>query len=468
MTPLSLQLKATAKVVAFVMSGRSLNDVLADGSVVKPELRSGVQALSFAALRNMGMAQALRTLLAPREPMPPVDALLCTALALLVSEPDSGASYTDFTLVNQAVEAAKGHSKTRSSASFINATLRRFLREKDALVQQVLQSEEAQYNHPQWWIDQIRREQPHKWQAILAANQMKPPLTLRVNLAKTSVTEFKQLLAEQGVTCFDTELALPQPKQDMASGLILQDAPAVQSLPHYAEGWFSVQDMAAQGAAIQLLSDAYLSELVARAKQGHKIRVLDACAAPGGKTTHLIERLMQAFAQAGMPVLTGEDWGKYFEVVALEVDAKRAKRIHENLSRLKQRAIVKITNAANLASWWDGVLFDAVLLDAPCTASGIVRRHPDVRWLRRESDAQAMGHLQLALLKALWPTLRPSGRLLYATCSVFEAEGGVVKQQFLQATGNAKALDSHGLWLPTTSSPLHDGFYDAIFEKTTA
>ncbi len=465
MLALSLQLGATAKAVAFVMAGRSLSDVLQDGSVVKPDLRAGVQALCFAALRNWGMARALRQLLAPREPMPPVDALLCTALALLVSEPDSGASYTDFTLVNQAVDAAKAHSKTRTSSSFINATLRRFLREREALIAQALQSEEAQYNHPQWWIDQLRREQPHKWQAILAANQMKPPLTLRVNLAKTSLLEFDQLLAKQGVTSFAVESALLQANLDKACGLVLLGAPTVQSLPHYAEGWFSVQDLAAQGAASQLLSDEFLSELVARAQQGQKIRVLDACAAPGGKTTHLIERLLQAFAHAGMSVLSGDDWGKHFDVVALEVDPKRARRIHENLSRLKQRATVKIADAANLASWWDGVPFDAVLVDVPCTASGIVRRHPDVRWLRRESDAPAMGRMQLLMLQSLWSVLRLHGRLLYATCSVFEAEGGVVKQRFLQAEGNAKALDSHGLWLPTFQ---HDGFYDALFEKTTA
>lgn len=468
MLALSLQLGATAKAVAFVMAGRSMSDVLQDGSVVKPDLRAGVQALSFAVLRNWGMARALRQLLAPREPMPPVNALLCTSLALLVSEPDSGASYTDFTLVNQAVDAAKSHSKTRSSASFINATLRRFLREREALMQQALQSEEAQYNHPQWWIDQLRREQPHKWQAILAANQMKPSLTLRVNLTKTSALEFDQLLAKQGVTSLAAESAQLQVNLDKACGLVLKGAPTVQSLPHYAEGWFSVQDLAAQGAASQLLDDEFLSELVVRAKQGHKIRVLDACAAPGGKTTHLIERLLQAFGQAGMPVLSGDDWGQHFEVVALEVDAKRARRIHENLSRLRQRATVKIADAANLASWWDGVPFDAILLDAPCTASGIVRRHPDVRWLRRESDANAMGHIQLAILQALWPTLRTHGRLLYATCSVFEAEGSVVKQRFLQAQSNAKALDSHGLWLSTMSSPLHDGFYDALFEKRIA
>jgi 16S rRNA (cytosine967-C5)-methyltransferase len=454
MLALSLQLGATAKAVAFVMAGRSLNDVLADGSVVKPDLRAGVQALSFATLRNWGMARALRELLAPREPMPLVDALLCTALALLVSEPDSGASYTDFTLVNQAVDAAKAHSKTRTSSSFVNATLRRFLRERESLIQQARMSEEALYNHPQWWIDQMRREQPHKWQAILAANQMKPPLTLRVNLAKTTMATYAALLEEQGVV-----------SQSMACGLVLQDAPAVQSLPHYAEGWFSVQDLAAQGAASQLLSDEFLTGLVARAKQGHKIRVLDACAAPGGKTTHLLERLLKAFADTGLPVLSGDDWGKHFEVVALEVDAKRARRIHENLSRLKQRATVKIVDVLNVGGWWDGSLFDAVLLDAPCTASGIVRRHPDVRWLRRESDATAMGHIQLAMLQALWPTLRVNGCILYATCSVFEAEGGVVKQRFLQTQSNAKALDSHGLWLPSLQ---HDGFYDALFKKTAA
>jgi len=467
MTPLSLQLKATAKAVAFVMAGRSLNDVLSDGSVVKPELRSGVQALSFAVLRNYGMACELRRLLAPREPAPAVNALLCTALALLVSEPDSGANYTDFTLVNQAVEAAKDYAKTRTSSSFINAALRRFLRERDDLMQQANESEEAAYNHPQWWIDQVRSERPQEWQQILAANQMKPPLTLRVNVSKITAQAYTQLLGEQGIACESVDAASAQAGWNGACGLVLLEKPAVQGLPGYAQGLFSVQDLAAQGAASQLLSDSFLAELIGRAKQGHKIRVLDACAAPGGKTTHLIERLLQAFGDAGLPVVTGDDWGKHFEVVAIELDGKRAKRIHENLGRLKQRATVKIVDAANPTDWWDGALFDAVLLDAPCTASGIARRHPDVRWLRRQSDAATLSGLQLRMLHALWPTLRVGGRLLYATCSIFRAEGDEVVHSFMQAQPLANQLDSHGLWLPTISSARHDGFYDALFEKRT-
>lgn len=459
MLPLSLQLEATAKAVAFVISGRSLNDVLADGSVVKPDLRSGVQALSFAVLRHLGMARALRELLAVRQPVPHVDALLCTALALLVCEANSGASYTDFTLVNQTVEAAKAQSKTRSSASFMNATLRRFLREREGLMVQATKNEEARYNHPQWWINQLRREQPDHWEMILAANQIKPFLSLRVNLAKTTMTALTERLTEQGINWSQT---------DTACGLVLHEAPAVQSLPHYLDGWFSVQDLAAQGAAKQLLSGAFLTRLIASAKRGEKIRVLDACAAPGGKTTHLIELLIEALGCAGLWSGEASDWGKYFEVVALELDARRAKRIHENLSRLKQRATVKIANATELESWWDGVPFDAVLLDAPCTASGIVRRHPDVRWLRRESDVGDLSQMQLTLLQTLWPVVKPNGRLLYATCSIFEAEGNGVVSRFMKTEAQANQLDSHGLWLSTISSLLHDGFYDALFEKKIA
>lgn len=469
MLALSEQLKITAKAIAFVMAGRSLGEVLADGSVVKPEMRPGVQALSFVVLRHWGMALALRAQLATRPPVPAVDALLCTALALLVSQPGEGADYTDFTLVNQAVEAAKAYAKTRSSSAFINATLRRFLREREVLVALARQEETALYDHPQWWIDRLRAEQPEHWQATLACNQIQPPLSLRVNTAKITRTAYMALLAAQGVAC---EAAPLQPKLDAAcglgSGVIIRSAVPVTVLPHFQDGFVSVQDTAAQGAARQLLSDEFLAKLVARAQQGRKIRILDACAAPGGKTTHVMELLTKAFQDAGLPVDKAD--GVSFEampfvVLALEVDASRAKRIHDNLARLGQRATVKVADAGRIDDWWDGEPFDAILLDAPCTASGIVRRHPDVRWLRRPSDVAVLADGQLRLLRTLWRTLAVSGRLLYATCSVFKAEGDAVVTQLVAEQPLATWLDSHGLWFPSANN---DGFYDALLEKRAA
>lgn len=460
-TPLSKQLQATAKAVAFVMSGRSLSDVLADGSVIRADMRGGVQALSFAVLRHWGLARALAALLVEREPPPQVHALLCTALALLVSEPEEAAIYTEFTLVNQAVEAAKDNRKTATSASFLNAVLRRFLRERTELMARAQQSEEALLDHPQWWIDRLRLEQPVHWRQMLLMNQIKPPLTLRVNTTKTTTQAYAALLAAEGINCEATR----------DGALLIRESVLVPHLPRFADGWCSVQDAAAQGAARQLLSPDFLASLVAKAQAGQKVRVLDACAAPGGKTSHLLELLTSAFDAAGMPSTTAA--GVAFEampfhVLALEVDAQRAKRIHENTARLKLRATVKIADAANVASWWDGLPFDAVLLDAPCTASGIVRRHPDVRWLRRESDIEALAAQQRRLLQTLWGTVAVGGRILYATCSVFQAEGDGVVQDFVaQAHKTAEPanwLDSQGLWLPSAS---HDGFYDALLEKRT-
>jgi 16S rRNA (cytosine967-C5)-methyltransferase len=486
MTALSEQLTVSAKAVSLVMAGRSLSDVLADGAVVKPLMRPGVQALTFAVLRYWGLAVALRARLADRPPPPAVDALLCTVLALFVSDSgpaaqgtaSQGTNYTDFTLVNQAVEAAKANAKTRTSSAFINAILRRFLRERAALTAAAQQEESALWNHPQWWIDQLRQEQPQHWQAILSSHQVQPPLTLRVNVAKTNRTAYAELLAEQGIAAeLVPAMALEakrveasgrevlQANQYAACGLMIRSAVPVMQLPRFKEGFVSVQDAAAQGAAKQLLSDSFLAALVARAQAGEKIRILDACAAPGGKTTHLIELLTQAFQAAGLPVTKAD--GVAFEampfaVLALEQDAKRAKRIHDNLARLGQRATVKIADAGLLDEWWTGEPLDAILLDAPCTASGIVRRHPDVRWLRRPTDAVELSSQQLRLLRALWPTLAVGGRLLYATCSVWHAEGAGVIRQFTALQPQAKWLDSQGLWLPSADN---DGFYDALLEK---
>ncbi|MFY3383253.1 16S rRNA (cytosine(967)-C(5))-methyltransferase RsmB [Paracidovorax sp. MALMAid1276] len=413
-------------------------------AAVPAPLRPGVQALLFQALRHAGRAQALSRCLVQRAPPPAADALLCTALALCWNPDD--APYEPFTLVNQAVEAAKKHPPTRQQSSFINACLRRFLREREALVARSDTDPVARWNHPAWWITRLRKDHPEHWERVLRANNSQAPMTLRINAQKTT-----QALYQQALNAINLE-ALPI--GDV--GLVLQQAVPVDSLPGFAAGWVSVQDAAAQQAAPLLLQGLDLSR---------PLRVLDACAAPGGKTAHLLE-----FAGAGAPL----------EVTALEVDPNRAARIGDTLQRLGLSAQVIVADAAQTQDWWaqqcGGRLFDAILLDAPCTASGIVRRHPDVRWLRRESDIAQLAGQQARLLAALWPLLQPGGRLLYCTCSVFRAEGDAQVQSFLAHNSDAQLLPSPGHLIPgeadkpgTVRDNLtgeHDGFFYALLQKS--
>ena len=433
--PLWRQLQAVAVVLQGIRAGVSGTAALAD---VPADLRPGVQALVFHVLRFLGRAEALRQRLATRTPPPPADALLCTALALAWREQD--APYEVFTLVNQAVEAAKRSAATSAQASFINACLRRFLRERDTLVASTDKLPVAVWNHPRWWIDRLQKEWPNNWQAILAANNRHAPMTLRVNARRSSVLPYLQTLKVAGlnaVTAGPWGVTLEQPRP-------------VHELPGFADGVVSVQDAAAQLAAPLLLSGL--------ASSG-PLRVLDACAAPGGKTAHLLE-----IADC--------------EVTALDVDPARCEKIHQTLQRLGLQARVLAADAADVAAWWDGQLFDAILLDAPCSASGIVRRHPDVRWLRRESDIAQLVATQARLLKALWALLKPGGRLLYCTCSVFRAEGEDQIQTFLAHNTHAVLMPSPGHLLPldeangdaVPDNPNgdHDGFYYALLEKRAA
>ena len=431
------QLQLTAASLASIRSGVS-------GSVafeaVEPALRPGVQALGFQVLRWLGRAEALRRQLAKRTPPPAADALLCTALALAWDAERS--PYEPFTLVDQAVEAAKRNPGTRAQASFINACLRRFLRERDELVAITEREPVAQWNHPRWWIERLRRQHPRDWQRVLTADNTQAPMTLRVNLQKTDVAAFLQ-----GLAAVDLK-AVPVG----ASGLQLARARPVAQIPGFLEGECSVQDAAAQIAAPLLLSGLDL-------RRAAPLRVLDACAAPGGKTAHLLE-------VAG---------GAGIEVTALEVDAARSRRIDDTLSRLGLSAKVVVADASRPAAWWDGQPFDAILLDAPCTASGIVRRHPDVRWLRRESDIEQLAVQQAMLLAALWPLVRPGGRLLYCTCSVFLEEGAHQIEAFLAHNTDARLLPSPGHLLPQSGVNArgvpdnalgdHDGFFYALLEK---
>ena len=404
---------------------------------VPKELRPGAQALSFQSMRWWGRAVALRKCLARKAPPAQADALLCTALAL--SWQDELAPYPVHTLVNQAVEAARRHKDMRPQAPFINACLRRFLREREALLAQTQTDITAQWNHPAWWIKRLQADHPTHWQEILQAAQSAAPMTLRVSDQYHDVAAYLQVLEGHGIAA----------KAVGEAGVQLTKAVPVQLLPGFAQGHVSVQDAAAQLAAPLLLKGLK--------KSNQALRLLDACAAPGGKTGHLLEC----------------DPGA--QVIALDVDPVRCERIQQNLDRLKVQAQIIAADAAHTADWWDGQSFDGILLDAPCTASGIGRRHPDVRWLRRETDVAQLANIQAKLLKALWPLVKPGGRLLYCTCSVFKAEGETQIQTFVQHNTDALILPSPGHLTPsgnTSDASLrdngmgeHDGFYYALLEK---
>ena len=469
---LSRLLEHTADAVQAVRGGQSLTAVLAR---LPADLRPGVQALSFHALRWLGSATEARARLAPKTPPPNVDALLVTALALLW--PGEPPPYAEHTLVDQAVSAAR--LRVPAAAAFINAVLRRFLRERDALVASVAHTPLGAYNHPPWWIDRLKHDWPADWQRLLLGANRRPPMTLRVNARRGTALAYVLRLAEQGRLAW----LLPEPAFGGHAVVLDQPCPVLQ-LPGFAEGEVSVQDASAQRAAPLLLGP--LQGDAAGLPAG--ARVLDACAAPGGKTAHLLELA-------------------HLDLLALDSDPLRLARVQDTLNRLRlntdgsahvpahlpahpypdgqagvpagSHVELRAGDARLPATWWDGRPFDAILLDAPCTASGIVRRHPDVRWLRRADDAGALARVQAEMLAALWPLLKPGGRLLYATCSVFKAEGQGQIDAFLQRLppGSARPQPhAPGHLLPSPDNRtadesgrpavVHDGFFYALIQKT--
>jgi len=434
--PLAQLLIHAAAALQAVRAGRSLTDALAR---CPAPARPGTQALAFHTLRWLGGAEAARARLVPKTPAAALDALLLTALALLW--PGAGAPYAEHTLVDQAVAAA--HQLAGRGAGFVNAVLRRFLREREALRLALQSDPVARFNHPRWWIERLQRDWPQHWAAILAADQQRAPLWLRVNRRQGSVAGYLARLADAGIAA----QAAPEPDSD---AIWLPEPCPVERLPGFASGAVSVQDLAAQRAAPLLLG----AGLAAGA------RVLDACAAPGGKTAHLLERAD-------------------LDVLALDSDPQRLVRVGETLARLGLAARTVAADATETAAWWDGRPFDAILLDAPCSASGVVRRHPDVRWLRRAADIETLARTQARLLDALWPTLARGGRLLYCTCSVFRAEGQDQIDAFLQRRTDATPLadppaPGHLLPLPDNQDDrpapafgaAGDGFFYALLEKT--
>jgi len=431
--PLWRQLQATIDAVERVAAGRSANEAL---GALPTQVRPAAQSLAFHVWRNLGKAQALGLQLAKKKPPPWSQSALLSGLALLQN--DKEPLYDEFTLVDQLVEAVKKRPASKHQAPFINACLRRYLRERTALDVVCAQSLEAKWNFPDWWIRRLRQDHPQSWQQVLRAANTPGPMTLRVNRRLTTRVQYLSDLEAR---------AIPAWTQG-ESAVTLEKATPVQQLPGFSEGMVSVQDAGAQRAA-ELLLQGFPHTV--------KTRILDACAAPGGKTGHLLEHT------------DGQVW-------AVELDPKRVTRIQENLQRLKLRATVKTASVLDLGTWWDGQMFDLVVLDAPCTASGIVRRHPDVRWLRREDDIEALAAIQREMLQKLWPLVRVGGRLLYCTCSVFAAEGCDQQRAFLANNTDACLLPSPGHMMPTDAAQMdrvahngasdHDGFFYALFEKT--
>lgn len=448
--PLSRLLLLLADALQAVRDGRSLTDVLAR---CPAELRPATQALSFHVLRLWGSAQAARAVLAPKNPPPRVDSLLTGALALLWPT-DQAPLYAEHTVVDQAVEAAR--QRAPASAGFVNAVLRRFLREREATVRAAERDPQGAYNHPPWWIERVRQDWPAQWQAVLRANNQHPPMTLRVNSRQGSVQAYQERLAALGMTARPVGALAPQ-------ALVLDKPQPVSALPGFAQGAVSVQDAAAQLAAPLLLDPRPAQQdLPPLETLPPGARVLDACSAPGGKTAHLL------------------DLRPDLELLALDADAGRLARVQDNLQRLQLQApgqvALKAADARDTAAWWDGRPFDAILLDAPCSAAGIVRRHPDVRWLRRPGDIGALAQIQAQLLDALWALLKPGGRLVYATCSIFKAEGQDQVDAFLQRHAEARPLTVQGITghlLPLADNArsqgegaaMVDGFFYALLHK---
>jgi 16S rRNA (cytosine967-C5)-methyltransferase len=442
---LAFALLGAASSLARVRTGTALPQALAEvfqAYDATPQARGAMQDIAYRSLRQLGRSETLLGLMTSKAPEPPMlAALLCAALALLDPPQGEAPPYEAFTVVDQAVSAAAHHPDFAHAKAMVNAVLRRFLRERDALLQAALREPLAQWNYPQWWIDSVRSAWPDQWEQVLAAGNRQPPLTLRVNLRKTSVEAYLATLAAAGM---DARRVGP-------SAVRLAVPVNVGLIPGFEQGLVSVQDAGAQLAAPLLdLEDG--------------MRVLDACAAPGGKSGHILE-----LAQV--------------ELTALDVDSRRLGRVEQNLQRLGLAANVT-SGAAEERGWWDGRQYDRILADVPCTASGIVRRHPDIRWLRRKGDTHQLATLSAKILDNLWQMLRPDGKLLFVTCSLWPQESEAQAAAFAVRNG-AIRLDAPGQLLPRADPGLdagnnsgqhpgqdagqdHDGLFYALFQKSGA
>jgi 16S rRNA (cytosine967-C5)-methyltransferase len=431
---ISPRLLAARLVYGVLHEGDSLSAVLANqlASVDEPRQRALAQELTFGTLRWFYRLDSVLGQLLTK-PLKTKDhdlyALLLVGLyQLLVLEMPEHAA------VSETVEAARGLGKDWA-VGLVNGVLRNALRRRRPLLASADSDPQARWSHPYWWIDRLQEDWPEQWQDILQADNQRPPMILRVNRQQGNRVSYLARLQAAGI---EAE-ALPFP--DTAIGLI--KPVAVESLPDFFSGAVSVQDAAAQlSAPLLLLEDGQ--------------RVLDACAAPGGKTGHILEYA------SGLA-----------ELVAIDRDAGRLEKVADNLRRLQLDATCLAVDAGEPGSWWDGRLFDRILLDAPCSASGVVRRHPDIKILRRPGDLPALIEQQNRLLEGLWSSLASGGILLYVTCSVFKRENSELVQAFLGRHRDARELplDAEWGWRQAVGRQLlpgehgMDGFYFARLIK---
>ena len=415
--------RLAAQTVASVVSGTSLTAALdlvwrRNRHLTSPE-RGAIQDICYGTLRHLGKLSAVLDQLATKPiASPDLRILLLTVLYQL--EYSRAAPYA---VVDHAVECAAivGGEHVRS---FSNAVLRNYQRRRAVLLANAELFDRGRFSYPAWWVDRVRRDFGPDAERILDVGNLHPPMTLRPNIRQGGVSDYLHRLLEAGIEAR---------RLDNGALLLAQPVP-VDQLPGFEEGAASVQDAGAQFAATLL-----------DARDG--MRVLDACSAPGGKTAHVLE-----IADV--------------DVVALDADAVRLQRVGSNLKRLALNARLQAADAAALDTWWDGDPFDRVLVDAPCTASGIVRRHPDIKWLRRPSDISGFAAQQQRLLDALWNVVARSGKLLYVTCSIFSEEDHETIGGFAARHPDARILGGmpgrNGLLLPDDE---HDGFYYALLQK---
>ncbi len=396
---------------------------------ITPQQRGTAQDLSYGTLRFYGEINAYLTQLLEK-PLTNegVRCLLLVAIYQLLHDKAQA-----FTVVDQAVTAATQF-KTAWAKGLVNAVLRNFLRQKEALAKKITGNELATYSYPQWWINKLKKQYPNDWQSILTVGNQHPPMTLRINRQKTNMGDYLIALQNEGLET--TVLS--------ESALMLLKPISVEKIPQFLTGGVSVQDYGAQ-TATQLLD------------LKNEQQVLDACCAPGGKTAHILE-------------------SANINMTALDSDADRLVKVQNNLERLQLHAHLICGDASYVHDWWDGVPFDRILADVPCTASGIVRRHVDIKWLRREADIASFAKQQAVILRELWQTLTKGGKLLYVTCSIFNEENQGQIDQFLSENADATQLtwspnnQAHNAPLFTQNGQLipcdaHDGFFYALIQK---